>query len=223
MDFFISGITEDYALKVVFNLLLSVVLGGLIGNERERHGRAAGMRTHMIVCLGASLTSMMSLYINEIHGATGDVFRISAQVVSGIGFLGAGMIILKNNSVITGLTTAAGIWTTGIIGLAVGYGFYIGAVGAALLCLSATVLLSKLERRKKLSAVFYIECDNMYETNALLDKVHDNLQKEFTYRIVPPKSGASDHIGIELALVKRDNSDLITLLQLDGVVFVAEE
>ena len=88
---------------------------------------------------------MMSLFADRKYGKTGNIFRISAQVACGVGFLGAGMTILKNNSVITGLTTAAGIWTTSIIGIAIGYGFYIGAIAAAVFCLGATVLLSKLE------------------------------------------------------------------------------
>ena len=96
-------------------------MGGLIGNERGRHGRAAGMRTHM----------------------TGDIFRISAQVVCGVGFLGAGMIILKNNSVITGLTTAAEIWTTSIIGMAI---VYIGAITAAVFCLGLRCFCQSLRR-----------------------------------------------------------------------------
>ena len=96
--------------------------GSLIGSERARHGRAAGMRTHILVCLGACMTSMTSMYVADILGSDGDVFRIPAQVISGIGFLGAGMIILKSNNMITGLTTAAGVWTTATIGVALGYG-----------------------------------------------------------------------------------------------------
>ena len=138
-----QAIDWGFLAEVVFKLLLSVAIGGVIGNERGRHGRAAGMRTHIIVCLGAALTSMMSIAVDQITGCSGDVFRISAQVVCGVGFLGAGMIILKNNSVITGLTTAAGIWTTSIIGIAIGYGFYIGAIAAAVFCLGATVLFVK--------------------------------------------------------------------------------
>ena len=99
-------------ISVAVRLVLAVAFGGMIGYERERHGRAAGLRTHILVCLGSALTSMMSIYVSQIMGTGGDVLRIPAQVISGIGFLGAGMIILKNNNVITGLTTAAGVWTT---------------------------------------------------------------------------------------------------------------
>ena len=106
---------QQMILSTVLRSLAAVVIGGLIGSERARHGRAAGMRTHILVCLGACMTSMTSMFVSDVLGNNGDVFRIPAQVVSGIGFLGAGMIILKNNNMITGLTTAAGVWTTATI------------------------------------------------------------------------------------------------------------
>ena len=146
-----------FIIKTAIRLLVSVVIGSLIGIEREKHGRAAGIRTHILVCLGSALTSLMSIFISEMLGASGDVFRISAQVISGIGFLGAGMIILKGDNVITGLTTAAGVWATAIIGIAVGYGFYSGAVIATALFLSAIIFFSKLERRKKTPSWFILK------------------------------------------------------------------
>ena len=86
-----------FLLKIVIRLILSVIVGLIIGSERAKHGRAAGMRTHTLVALGACLTSLMSVYLSEVVGVQGDIMRISAQVISGIGFLGAGMIIIKNN------------------------------------------------------------------------------------------------------------------------------
>ena len=213
----------EFLIRVIFNLLLSVVIGGLIGNERGRHGRAAGMRTHIIVCLGAALTSMMSVYVNKAAGDSGDVFRISAQVVCGVGFLGAGMIILKNNSVITGLTTAAGIWTTSIIGIAIGYGFYIGAIAAAVFCLGATVLLSKLEKGRKFLIVYYIEIDDMYKTNEVIDRLISKLNVEFTYRVTAPKSGYDGHLGIDIIINKRTDIDVKTFGNMENIVYAVEE
>ena len=213
----------EFLIRVIFNLLLSVVIGGLIGNERGRHGRAAGMRTHIIVCLGAALTSMMSVYMNKVVGDSGDVFRISAQVVCGVGFLGAGMIILKNNSVITGLTTAAGIWTTSIIGIAIGYGFYIGAIAAAVFCLGATVLLSKLEKGRKFLIVYYIEIDDMYKTNEVIDVLTQNLNVEFTYRVTTPKSGYGGHIGMDIIINKRTDINVKIFRDMENIVYAVEE
>ena len=99
---------QQMILSTVLRSLAAVIIGGLIGSERARHGRAAGMRTHILVCLGTCMTSMTSMFVSDALGNNGDVFRIPAQMVSGIGFLGAGMIILKSNNIITGLTTAAG-------------------------------------------------------------------------------------------------------------------
>lgn len=155
----------------VLKLIIAVVLGALIGNERSRHGRAAGMRTHILVCHGACMTSMVSLFVSDVLMHQGDVLRIPAQVISGIGFLGAGMIILKNNNVITGLTTAAGIWTTGVIGIAVGYGFFSGAIISAVLFLATITIFSRFERKKRMTQVLYVEIGDMYKTNQVIDRI----------------------------------------------------
>ena len=114
--------------SICFRLLLAAVFGGCIGAERGRHGRPAGLRTHTLVSVGACISMMIGLYCVEKIGFNVDPLRIAAQVVSGIGFLGAGTIISDQNAHITGLTTAAGLWTTACIGLAIGLGFYLGAV-----------------------------------------------------------------------------------------------
>lgn len=213
----------DFLLQVLLRSFLAVVIGGIIGSERARHGRAAGMRTHILVCLGAAMTSMTSMYVSDVLGHQGDVFRISAQVISGIGFLGAGMIIFKSNNVIIGLTTAAGVWATGTIGVALGYGFYIGAIVVTILFLVTIVLFAKFEKRKKATEVIYIEIDNMYNTNEIIDKIKSMLSMEFTYRIVAPKSNKEGHLGINLIIDKRIGFEPERFCQLDNVVFAAEE
>jgi len=131
---------------ILLKLFLAVVFGGLIGWEREIHGRAAGLRTHILVSLGSALIMLTSLYIfdtysKEVHI---DPFRIAAQVVSGIGFLGAGTII-RSRASIKGLTTAASLWSTAGIGLAIGVGFYKGAIAATALVLISLLLLRGLK------------------------------------------------------------------------------
>lgn len=212
-----------FIIKTAVRLLVSVIIGSLIGIEREKHGRAAGIRTHILVCLGSALTSLMSLYAAETLGASGDVFRISAQVISGIGFLGAGMIILKGDNVITGLTTAAGVWTTAIIGIAVGYGFYSGAVIATALFLSAIIFFSKLERRKKNTELVYIEIDNMYKTNEIIKNVISIIGSEISYNIVAPKSGCQGHLGIIIVIEKRLNFEIEQLCKIQNVVYAQED
>ena len=132
----------------VFKLLLSMVLGAMVGLERRQKGQIAGMRTFALICMGATLAMLVSIYIPEkLFGVTanGDPGRIAAQVISGIGFLGAGAIIQMKGSV-RGLTTAAGMWMTASIGLAVGAGMYVVAVTASLLIILVLTLLEICEK-----------------------------------------------------------------------------
>ena len=214
---------QQMILNTVLRALAAVVIGGLIGSERARHGRAAGMRTHILVCLGACMTSMTSILVSDIMGNNGDVFRIPAQVVSGIGFLGAGMIILKNNNMITGLTTAAGVWTTATIGVALGYGYYVGAVAVTVLFLSTIVLFARFERKRKSAEVIYIEIDNAYKVNAVLKELEREIPESFTYQIFAPKSGNQGSVGLNVVIDKRIDMDVSVLSSLENIVFAVEE
>jgi len=132
-------------LQAVLRLALSAALGSLIGWERERHGRAAGLRTHMLLAMGCTLVTLVSFSV--AGGSAGyDPGRIASSVMTGIGFLGAGVIIRQGINVL-GLTTAASIWVTAGIGLAVGAGLYIEAVGASVLTVAVLIPLRALEAR----------------------------------------------------------------------------
>ena len=214
---------QSDAFQIILRTVLAVVIGSVIGSERSRHGRAAGPRTHILVCLGACMTSMTSMYVFSNGEVNGDVFRISAQVISGLGFLGAGVIMHKNNSTITGLTTAAGVWATGTIGVALGYGFYFGAAVVTVLFIITIALFSLLERKKNRTGVLYIESDNMYRVNELLDSLREKIGDEFGYQVIPPRSEYQGHIGIFITYDKRLRIDLAALRRLDTIVFTAEE
>jgi len=207
--------------QVAFRLCLSVVLGVLIGLERAKHGRAAGMRTHVLVCLGAAITAMTGIYAQSIFNS-GDVTRLAAQVISGVGFLGAGMIILKNDNMITGLTTAAGVWATATLGIAVGFGFYSVAVIAAVLFLITLILFSKFERRKKNTQVVYLEIADMARVNDLMQEIRDLIPEGLLFRVIPPKSAMAGHIGMELVMDRRKTPELDAFLQLESVIFALE-
>ena len=129
-------------------LLTSFILGSIIGLERERKARAAGLRTHILVCTGSCLIMLISLYIYELYKdkAPLDPARIAAGVVTGIGFLGAGTII-RSREGIRGLTTAASIWVSSAIGLAVGCGFISAALIVTLLTFLTLSYLRKVERK----------------------------------------------------------------------------
>ncbi len=213
----------EFLIHVLIRSLLAVLIGTLIGSERARHGRAAGMRTHILVCLGGALTAMTGVYMCDILGYSGDATRISAQVISGIGFLGAGMIILKNDSTIMGLTTAAGVWATSIIGIALGYGFYSGALLAAVLVFTAISFFSKFERNRKNTEIIYVEIDDMYQANRLLGEIQTMIGEETTSAFLPPKSNAPGHLGIRVVAASALEFDVPRLCEIKGVVFVEEE
>ena len=109
-DFLFSG--ELSIAAVLFRFFISFLLSGIIGFERSRHGRPAGLRTHIIVCLGSTMTALIGQYTCLVMGFSSDPMRVSAQVISGIGFLGAGTILIRGRNHVTGLTTAAGIYLT---------------------------------------------------------------------------------------------------------------
>jgi len=132
--------------QIILRLALAAVLSGVIGFEREVHGRAAGLRTHILVCVGSALIMLTSLYIFDIYisRVSLDPTRLATGVITGIGFLGAGTIIRSGVS-IKGLTTAASIWAVAGVGLAVGCGFYIGAFATTAIMLIALLFLRKVE------------------------------------------------------------------------------
>jgi putative Mg2+ transporter-C (MgtC) family protein len=144
-----AGLWNISYLDLSLRIVISLLLGGLIGLEREWHNHAAGFRTHILVCVGATMIMLLSIYgfgdfANE-YNVRMDPARLAAQVVSGIGFLGAGAII-RNGSSISGLTTAASIWVVAAIGLCVGAGFFFGAVLVTVLVIIILVLLNKFEK-----------------------------------------------------------------------------
>lgn len=159
-------------ISIATRIILSVVLSGIIGWERSKSGRAAGLRTHILVCLGACVVSLTGLYLKHQYGA--DPSRIAAQVISGIGFLGTGTILVKRQSEIVGLTTAACIWSTGCIGIALGYGLYWIALLAAVLCFIIMKKMAAWEQGvKQQGTVFrvYGELHDAAHTNEFLSEI----------------------------------------------------
>lgn len=142
----------EYYIEVLIRLTVAVLLGGVIGIERSGTKHDAGLRTHILVCLGAAGITLLSEVL-IINGYTTDISRLGAQVVSGIGFLGAGCILVNGNKV-KGLTTAAGLWTTACVGLATGVGYYFISVTITVLVLLAMLALRPLGNRLQKKGVF---------------------------------------------------------------------
>ena len=154
---------------ILARLTLAVVCGGLIGAEREIKRRPAGFRTHILICLGSAITTLTSQYLLFQH-LFNDIARLGAQVISGIGFVGAGTIIVTRDKRVKGLTTAAGLWTSAIIGLTFGGGFYEGGILATVFIMLAELVFSRIEYRV-LENVPEINLYMEYEDKHCLDDV----------------------------------------------------
>lgn len=155
---------------VIMRMLLSCLLGTIIGLERSSKNRTAGFRTHILVCLGAAIAATTGLYLYLEMKLPTDVSRLSGQVIAGLGFIGAGAIIVTKKMSIKGLTTAAGLWTTGIIGLAIGSGYYEGGIIGTVLVLIIQTLLAKFGEKMIVHNPQY-KVDLRYRKKHALDEV----------------------------------------------------
>ena len=216
--------------SVTVRILLAIIVGGLIGIERGKQGRAAGMRTHILVCIGAALAVMIGFYAREVLGIeNSDPLRVSAQVISGIGFLGVGTILIKGRFQITGLTTAACVWATATIGLALGAGFYEGALVAFGATFLTVTLLHKLEYKlgkHQRRFGMYVEIDSSKSIRKIIEHLEETYRAS-GIQVTSPRSGLTGNVGIEVNISNRKNINppaKITkeLEELEYVVFAIE-
>lgn len=160
--------------EVIIKLLLAVIVGGFTGYEREKSNQFAGFRTHILVSIGSCITSIIALDLFTKYSGTStmDPARLPAQVLSGIGFLGAGAI-LKNSNGIRGLTTAAGIWTTACIGIAIGYGQYVLGISAWLLMIATLYILKNFDKviSKRSQTVLKATITNLDVTSTVFNTI----------------------------------------------------
>ncbi len=143
---FLQEIFVGLRLDLLFKLVVAVLMGGAIGLERQIAGKAAGLRTNILICLGATLLMDLSIHMTGADGRVGDPARLAAQVVVGIGFIGAGTI-MQSKGTISGLTTAATIWVVAALGLTIGAGFYIEGLGAGVVVLLVLSALGSWEHK----------------------------------------------------------------------------
>lgn len=229
----IEGITilrEFNIISVIVRIILATILGGAIGMERVYHGRAAGLRTHMLVCLGSAMTVMVGLYTVEYLGYTqSDPLRVAAQVISGIGFLGVGMILVKGRFEIIGLTTAAGLWATAAMGIAIGAGFYEGALICTVVILFSTAALNRYEQKmldhRNHKYSIYVELDGVEAITDILCTLR-NAYETSQLDITAPRSSVQGNVGMEISLLIPSGTTIYLVLdkinQLEHVVFTLE-
>ena len=152
---------------ILFRMVLAILCGGAIGIERSMKNRPAGFRTHILIIVGATTASLTGHYIYLVMNLPTDMSRLGAQVITGLGFIGAGTIIVTGHRTVKGLTTAAGLWATGIVGLAIGAGFYEGAILGTL----ASLFTEAVMARVKVKRVKPFRCVVHYTEKDTLDHV----------------------------------------------------
>ncbi len=209
---------------ITFRLFLSAFLSGAIGFEREFHGRAAGFRTHILLCVGSTLVMLTSIHIFDIYISKVpiDPARIAAGVITGIGFLGAGTIMHSRSS-IRGLTTAASLWVVAGIGLAVGSGLYYGAVLTTILTIVALMFFGRLEHaiiRKDWYRTIAIEAkdsvDQLKAIRQVLDEYHISIT-DYEIDRSQSSSGMLFKVGVRLHSMKMSNQLIEDIGRLQGV------
>lgn len=222
--------------ETVLRISIAAVCGGIIGLERGRKHRPAGFRTHMIVCMGAALSMALSAYLVAtitnvwgLEGVSTDVSRFGAQVINGIGFLGAGSIIVTGRQQVKGMTTASGLWASACMGLAIGAGFYIAALMCCLLIIIATMFLSRLEgyilsRSRNIN--IYVEVDGMDAFTEIIAALKTKGVKIFDVELTKAKYSETKYpyAIFTLQLPKRTaHTDIFTLISEVSEVRAIEE
>ena len=214
-------------LAVILRIVAAVIFGGLIGMERGMKNRPAGLRTYMLVCVGACLIMLTNQYLFQVTG-TGDPMRLGAQVVSGIGFLGAGTIIVTKHNQIKGLTTAAGLWASAGVGLALGVGFYEAAVVAGVAVFAILTLLQRLDNRLHRNTKFielYMEVEESLTTGDLLRMLR---QMDLEISSIQLEHGVTEAQGRALVVTlktkkRSDHGQLLAeIRKQSGIVYLEE-
>ena len=214
-------------LAVALRVFVAVIIGGILGLERGMKNRPAGLRTYMLVCVGACVVMLTNQYIYQVFGS-GDPVRMGAQVVSGIGFLGAGTIIVTRRNQIKGLTTAAGLWSAAGVGLALGVGFYEAAIAGTVAVFAVMTLLQRMDNRlhrrsRRLEA--YIELSTISLGDFLRTMRDEGIDVSDVQREYEEEN--SDSVRAYIATLKgkkrQNHTELMEkVLSIPGVEFVEE-
>ena len=210
--------------QIIIRLILAFILAGLIGLEREAHGRAAGLRTHILVCLGSTLIMLTSMHLFHLYKdvTSIDPARIAAGVITGIGFLGAGTI-LRSRASVRGLTTAASLWAVAGIGLAIGSGFYLGAYVTSALVLFVLFFLTKLERalvRKDWYKILAVETKGHAQQLGDIRSVLADYKveiRDFEIKKKPDKDNMIVELNLKLMTDRQDDQILTDIMRIKGI------
>jgi putative Mg2+ transporter-C (MgtC) family protein len=215
-------------LSTFVRLLLAVILGGIIGIERGSKSRPAGFRTHILVCVGSCLAMLTNQFVFETMTELADPTRLGAQVITGVGFLGVGTILVTGRHKIKGLTTAAGLWASACMGLAIGIGYYIGAILAGILIFFALFTFGKLEIKVEgLSRhmELYIEIDSMKSLKEIRKRI-TNAGIDIHGTHFGKTSPISGEVGVHFTMTipkKMQHEEVITFIEeIEGILLIED-
>lgn len=225
----IEYLTELNTWSIIVRLLLAVICGGIIGIERGRRRQAAGFRTHILVCMGSALVMITNIFIVMEYSPGQDPTRIAAQVVSGIGFLGVGTIIVTGNKQIRGLTTAAGLWASACMGLAIGAGYYLPSIVACILIFLVMTVLNNVDKwayQHSKVLDLYIEFQDIQFVSGFLSYIRAREMKSSNLELTKSKVPGETSISALMTLYlphRMEHSHVLSLLsEIEGINFIEE-
>lgn len=220
---------EINTVSIILRLTLATICGGILGAERGRKKRPAGLRTHILVCIGAAMVMITSQYMTDILRISTDASRMGAQVISGIGFLGAGTIMVVGKNEVKGLTTAAALWSCACMGLAIGIGFYEGAIISCVFLLGVVTMLHKFElysRTHSRILEVYAEIKHITGVTNFMNSIKSDGTKISNIELKKSHEIDSHTIGLTMTLTlaeKIDHSEYILKLHsIENVLSVEE-
>lgn len=240
MDNYFRLFRELNLWSMMLRIVLAMLVGGVIGLDRERKGRAAGFRTYILVALGAAVTVILSQYLDqmlnsfmrdayEVVKRRTDVVRLGTRVISGVGFLAAGTIIVTGKQEVTGLTTAAGLWASACMGLAVGAGFIECVMVSFLLivlCMRVLPAIETLILNRSRNMLLYVETENILQLSAIINYIKREEIRIFSLEInrdsPEPIEGVSAVLDIRLPIHLYHAEFVAALSTLNGVISIDE-
>jgi len=215
INYISNYLREVNTVSIILRLALATICGGILGAERGRKNRPAGFRTHILVCIGATMVMITSQYMTDILKIATDASRMGAQVISGIGFLGAGTIIVVGKNEVKGLTTAAGLWSCACMGLAIGIGFYEGAIISCVFLIGVLTLLHKLDLHSRTHSKIldiYAELKDITGVTNFMETIKSDGTKISNIEIKKSNENDRHIIGLTMTLTlasKIDHSEYI--------------
>ncbi|CDM68039.1 MgtC/SapB transporter [Clostridium bornimense] len=229
METILAYLREVNTISIILRLTLATLFAGIIGLERGQKKRPAGFRTHILVCIGATIIMITNQYIIDVMDMSSDPTRLGAQVISGIGFLGAGTIIVDRRNQVKGLTTAAGLWACACMGLAIGIGFYEGAIISCIFLFGVMTGLHKLDlyvQNNSKVINIYAEFNNISNVTNFIKNLRERGIRISNFEVQKTDKIDKSSVGVIMTLRLLDKVNhadcILALHNEEGVSFIEE-